>query len=315
MRIRHFKIPFVWRAGYPNRFSVLAALVLCACCSTQGLQANPDYQPYELAQTHVHTLHADGGALYSVSVALPLEYDGTSGEVYPVLYVLDGRILFAPTVAAYQAQRFGRAPEPVIIVGIDYAAPLSERAWMARRSEDLTPDNIPEEDKAFSEAFGYPVKTGGASDFRQFLAETVIPFVEQSYSTSPSRGLFGFSLAGLFAANELYRDDRLFDRYSISSAALWWNDFEISTKSDKEFPGKNPSQCTEVLITYGGSEVSDIADPSNNLFQSLTTALNGDSYASLKVFEGEDHMSVVSATASHVIRSLYKKERPCRTTQ
>ena len=182
---------------------------------------------------------------------------------------------------------------------------------MARRSEDLTPNNLPKEDKAFGEAFGRPVRTGGAPSFRQFLAEQVIPFVEQSYSSGPSRGLFGFSLAGLFATQELYREGRLFDKYAISSAALWWNDFDALQSANDGLAGDT---CLNVLITYGGSEVSDIIDPANTLFQSLANGLNDVSSVSLRAFEDEDHMSVVSATASHVIRTLYQRERPAATT-
>jgi hypothetical protein len=67
-------------------------------------------------------------------------------------------------------------------------------------------------------------QSGGAGTFRRFLAQEVIPFVEQRYRTNGRRALMGESLAGLFVVDTLLNRPELFNDYVAISPSLWWDD-------------------------------------------------------------------------------------------
>jgi hypothetical protein len=64
---------------------------------------------------------------------------------------------------------------------------------------------------------------GGSAAFRRFLADELIPVIEQRYQVAKSRALIGESLAGLFVVETLLVQADLFDVYIAVDPSLWWN--------------------------------------------------------------------------------------------
>lgn len=203
----------------------------------------------------------------------------------------------------------GRRPEPIIIVGIDYAEELDVFGWFARRTEDFTPTNIPVEDALFSEAYGQKTMTGQASRFRDALLDRLLPFIEEHYRVTSSRGLMGFSLGGLFAAQDLFQKENSFDKYMLLSAALWWDNSAFVFGLEEACYRLRQDLKAEVLITYGGDEVPDIISPARQLAQRLSAREYQGLKLSLVEFPGEDHMSVVPASISRAIKTMYVTKR------
>lgn len=296
-----------------NFFAILGYILLGAMglgTEASGKASDSQQGTYALARTSSHIVQADNDQKFQLSVALPAGYQSDVKRRYPVLYVLDGRILFAPTVTTYRMQMLGRRPEPIIIVGIDYAEELDVFGWFARRTEDFTPTNIPAEDALFSKAYGQKTVTGQASRFRNALLERLLPFVEEHYRVTSSRGLMGFSLGGLFAAQDLFQKENSFDKYMLLSAALWWDNSAFVFGLEEARCRQGQDLKSEILITYGGEEVPDIISPAKQLAQRLSAREYQGLKLSLVQFPGEDHMSVVPASISRAIKTMYVTKHP-----
>lgn len=133
---------------------------------------------------------------------------------FTVLYVLDGALDqdFQHVAGLAQLGDLSWTFEPLIVVGVQTGN---------RRAELTPPASDPRYLTAFPEA-------GGAADFRRFLQEEVIPFVEARYPASGRRAIAGESLAGLFVVDTLLAAPQLFDDYFAISPSLWWDDGKLA---------------------------------------------------------------------------------------
>lgn len=162
-------------------------------------------------------------------VSLPKDYH-TSERSYPVLYVLDAQSHFKITrdVLDYLAG-VNKIPT-MILVGI----PLVESDNLVRdRIRDYSPTHV---EVPVAEQGSTPwQKSGNAHIFRQFLAEEVLPRVEQGYRTQPFRILAGHSQGGLFAISSLTSTQDLFNAYIAASPSLWWDDGVMVKQAEISF--------------------------------------------------------------------------------
>jgi predicted alpha/beta superfamily hydrolase len=133
-----------------------------------------------------------------IYVYLPQGHE-ESGEVYPVIYLLDGDRLHnvASSFVQYYAVR-GRIP-PLIVVGIESKDRLRDFTSTVREERQEGPVG------------------GGADDFLRFLSEELFPRVEEKYPTRDYRVLIGHSLGGLFAVYAIVAEPGLFRAYLASS--------------------------------------------------------------------------------------------------
>jgi len=124
---------------------------------------------------------------------------GESGEVYPVVYLLDGDRLHNVVSAFVQHYSSrGRIP-PLIVVGIESGDRMRDFTSTVRKGRD-----------------GGPVG-GGADGFLRFLSEELFPRVEGRYSCRDYRVLIGHSLGGLFVVYSVIAEPEMFRAYVASS--------------------------------------------------------------------------------------------------
>lgn len=131
---------------------------------------------------------------------------------YPVLIVMDGENLFLPTVGIMNqlSSPFSANDQtpPMIVVGIPNT----------NRDRDLSPTKaMIGRDSATLE------NTGGANKMAEFIAEELIPFIDQNYNTTANRTLVGHSLGGLFVINTLLYHSHLFSNYLAIDPGLSWD--------------------------------------------------------------------------------------------
>ena len=155
-------------------------------------------------------------------VSLPKSYEDSQHH-YPVLYLLDADQNMEHTVASARMLAQWRGIPELIIVGIP----------STNRLRDFTPT----QDANYSE------QSGGGEQFMAFVKQELIPFIDDNYRSHPFRILFGHSLSGLLAANEMMQARSPFDAYIIAAPSLWWNDFEILKSAGQHF-----KQNTQVSI-------------------------------------------------------------------
>lgn len=197
-------------------------LVLLALYWVSNIQAAspslPVWQPAQLVksvQTDVSSQHT--GRDYRIFVSAPTTPPPAAG--YPVVYVLDGNVLFAPL--ALQARGadlpIGRAQHPpVIIVGIGY--PLDDLYDFKARADDYTPlRTAPDTEPA-------DVRQSNAALFLRFIQDELKPQIESQYPINPQQqSLFGHSFGGLFTLYTLLHAPNAFTNYIAASPSLWWD--------------------------------------------------------------------------------------------
>jgi predicted alpha/beta superfamily hydrolase len=149
-----------------------------------------------------------------VFVRLPSSYD-TSGDAYPVLYLLDGTPAFLLEMIAITTRlRNDRNAPEMIIVAIENT----------NRNRDMMP--------VVAKDYPGPPR---AEAFLGFLEKELIPDIEKTYRTTQPRILLGKSLSGLFTVYALLARPTAFNAY-VGCSAGWFvenNDYflELSTRA------------------------------------------------------------------------------------
>ena len=162
-------------------FGILVTLLLMSSCArTEGTDRQSI--SHRLQSTHV----SDD---FVINIHLPQSYE-TSGQAYPVLFVLDRDKSsgMARDISDWLAWS-GEIPEQIVVV-ISYGASLED--WWNKRSRDLTPSM--DSTKVWGE---FPL-AGGAEAFRLFIRQELIAFVDTNYRTDADRTVAGVSFGGLF---------------------------------------------------------------------------------------------------------------------
>lgn len=153
------------------------------------------------------------GICYSIDVWLP---SGTPPENgWPVVYVLDGKAMFATFVEAIK--RSSRRPDatgikPAAVVGIahgDDSLFATEHRYRDYTFEDspLVSSNV----------------AGGGADYLHFIVEQLAPELARDFRLNTEHQLlFGHSLAGYFVLNALALCPQAFSHYAAISPSVWW---------------------------------------------------------------------------------------------
>jgi len=191
--------------------STIALFVLLACSlpAASSNEAALD-RLFGMGPVETFTIRSETlGRDFHLYVRKPLRY----GEVdcdWPVVYLLDGGILF-PMLAPlqYMMEIDGLAP-PVVMVGISYGGlGFSNGNY---RSTDYT---APAEDPEFY---------GGAFAYQAFLADELIPRIAADYRIDQSESLIlGQSLGGQFTLLTALTRPELFGHYLSINPALHQN--------------------------------------------------------------------------------------------
>lgn len=152
-----------------------------------------------------------------LNIALPVGYDATKEEQYPVIYLLDGSANedFLHVVGLVQFFNLQFNMPKTIIVGIANVD----------RKRDFT---FPTTDKELIEAFP---TTGKSEKFIHFIETELQPYINSHYKTSNKKYIIGQSLGGLLATEILLKKPELFTNYLITSPSLWWDNETLLTNA------------------------------------------------------------------------------------
>jgi predicted alpha/beta superfamily hydrolase len=278
---------------------------LLTLCSeeSKGQGLNP-------ASSHVTKRHCIKSGFndktYELYVSLPKKYSEQDSSHYPVLYVLDGKFSFTSMSSIREVLDLGKEIKDIIIVSIDDSC-ITDADWLASRYNDFTPSSIPQADTLWTKILSIPegkLKSGGAESFLNTLEKELIPYINDHYKTTADRGLSGHSLGGLFAGYCLLKKPGLFKRYGINSPSFWWNDREL-VRNEGYYASQHEELSANVFFSVGGFE-----DPLMlAAFNAFTNSMKSRNYKGLsmtvKIFDGETHLSVVPAGGSRTLKVLY----------
>jgi predicted alpha/beta superfamily hydrolase len=165
---------------------------------------------------------------------------GTSSNKYGVIYVLDGDNHFNHAInATTLLAENGRMPETIIV-----AIPNNRGI----RGRDLG---------------------RGRDDFKKYINEEVIPFVNNNYRTSKHKTLFGHSMAGAFTLNYLATNGMVFDNYIAASPVVQIFNSELLTQYSTLFKTQ-PNISKPLYFSIAGVEAEgQVVTDAMNTFVAL----------------------------------------------
>jgi uncharacterized protein len=241
----------------------------------------------------IGTSYALASSIYDgsreINVWLPPGYD-ESEAAYPVLYLLDGGVVFQDFHHISGIAQLGTVngtTRDVIVVGI---------ASGDRRNELALPTEDPEL------IASYP--TQGQSDrFRRFIAEEVQPFIEGRFRTTSETALMGESLAGLFVVETFLKEPQLFDAYVAVSPSLWWDGGRLARQAGAHL--RDHSNDPRTLTLTLGDEGPEMQAPMDVLVANLRDyAMPGVTW-DFTPRPGESHATIYHGAALDAFRRLY----------
>jgi non-heme chloroperoxidase len=239
------------------------------------------------------------GRTYQISVALPRNY-ATSNETFPVLYAVDANIQFGTVVETarllHRDKNMNTVPE-LIIIGI--GSPVHGAGL---RTVSLTPT----EDSGLA-----PIKdSGGAPGFLNFIRRELIPLVELEFrANSEGRALYGHSLGGLFGLYALLEGEGTFQRVIAGSPSIGWDD-RVILETESAYAEDHDFLPAQLFLSSGFLEDNQEFGESVADVKELVAILEARNYSGLQIktayFEDETHISVIPATISRGLRSVYE---------
>ncbi len=173
-----------------------------------------------------------------ITVRLPAEYKAEPTRTFPVVYVIDGgpEQDFPHIAGIAQSREMNFTFEPFILVGVE----------TVNRRTEITPPAI--DVAAYTEMLG--AAPGGSSQFRQFLRDDVMSWVNGQFRTNGTEAVMGESLAGLFIIETLLKDPTLFDDYIAVSPSLWWDEMRLAEEAPADLAAM-PAGNRRLYVTMG----------------------------------------------------------------
>ena len=167
----------------------------------------------------IEILHLDAPAFapeqVEVAIHLPPGYDASGAHAYPVLYLNDGQDAGAVHLADTLARLYDDdSIQPVIVVAIHM---LPDRMGTYGLSDRKAGHAIVAQTK-------YGPVGARAHDYSEWVAHTLVPYVDARYRTNPTpgaRAILGWSLGAINAFNLGWQYPDVFGRVGAFSPSFW----------------------------------------------------------------------------------------------
>lgn len=213
----------------------------------------------------------------------------SSGEKYPVIYLLDGHSLHnvvSSFVQHYSSR--GRIPH-MVVVGIA----------STNRVRDFTP--TPRKDREDE------LEGGGAEKFLSFLTDELFPIVEGKYPVNNYRTIIGHSMGGLFAIYAMLSKPELFRCYVASSPWFLAEDEFLIPQVD-ELLKKGFPELEKLYIAHEPIEREGIETRIKRVIEILVKNPRADFLWKYKKYDDADHSNLpLKAVPDALDFFFYKK--------
>lgn len=264
------------------------------------------------------------GEAYRVKVFIP---DGAVPQGgFPVVYILDGNVLFGTFAGAARNEAQAGDIERAVVVGIE----SGEGGKGADRTFDFTDMDLTDHEKSIAVDLGSNPRFGGADSFLEVIEHEIKPRVAQMVSVNHAReSLVGWSLGGLFVVRAMMNHPGLFENFVAISPSLWRNN--RATLGDfPAFAAQLPKlkRPPRFFLAVGGlegqlspgmrlwkvdqkalaAEISYVrmVDNASDLARVAAPAFAGHAGSfEFHLFDGETHNTVPWSAVNPVLRFLY----------
>lgn len=282
-----------YRSRNKGRLNMIAYRSVTALFLVAGWMTSVSAEEVRLYGTQVHEIYSSiHDETYKLFVHLPPTYE-ESETSYPVLYMTDADLLFGVAAnVARLSQLRGDLPD-FIIVGIAYG--VYETDARNHRNRDFLAA-VPDDGD------WHP----GAADFLRFLETQVFTFVDSSFRTDPSdRAIWGTSFGANFGIYALFRTDRPFGRFVVSSPATAWAN-RWAFEYESTYASLHDSLEARVFFSVGELEHREwMVDPFND-FVDVVVQREYRGLSMTRVVEpGEWHQSMPGAVFARSLKFIY----------
>lgn len=113
-------------------------------------------------------------------------------------------------------------------------------------------------------------KNGEADNFRKFIREELIPFIESKYPVTNYRTLIGHSYGGLFTISTLIHQPNLFANYLAIDPSLDWDNQRLIKESEEIFKNQNYKNKSLFMSLSGQLHMQNPEITINNVMQDTT---------------------------------------------
>ena len=226
-----------------------------------------------------------------INIYLPDAYRAETKTPLPVVYMLDGGLAedFLHIAGLIQVSIANRTMRPFILVGIENT--VRRRDLTGPSENALDRKEVP--------------NLGGSAMFRRFIADELIPEIEQRYRTTKERALVGESLAGLFTLECLLHAPDLFKTYIAIDPSLWWNDEALTQQFAEKFK-------TQVSLSKNLYLASSAQRGMENGAKGFADMLNKSAVQGLnwkyEQYPNETHATIYHPAAINAFRQLFAPE-------
>jgi predicted alpha/beta superfamily hydrolase len=236
-------------------------------------------------------------------VSLPQSYkDRHKYTRYPVLYLLDGEKYFHSFTGAVKQLSSDATPHipEMIVVGI--------------KSQQRVKDSSPT--RSLIGASGKIEKqyevSGGANKFLSFMKTELIPYIENTYSTSEYRILTGYSFTGLPVIHALFTMPETFNAYIAIDPSWFWDDF-ILEKRAKHFVENYKLSNRELFVAVHSNPYPADMFPLQKNALSLIDIFNNSELKGLswgyKIYKDETHHSMPMISLYGALKHIFRGYR------
>jgi len=219
-----------------------------------------------------------------LKIKLPKNYDPESNLKHPVIVVFDGDYLFEPVAGQVAFQTYFDEIPKSIIVGVV-------------QSKDRYHDTF------CDEVSGLPLETGAR--FYEFIAQELIPYLDNNYNTSKFRVAIGHNTMGNFINSFLFKSEPLFQAY-INLSPDFKGNLNTNLVSRLEWL-KND------VFYYLATCDKDIKYI-NEIVHETNAQLNNVNNKSLTYyfdeFEGDNHYTMVTGALSNALDKVFEIYKP-----
>jgi hypothetical protein len=234
---------------------------------------------------------------FRIILSAPKKLDSTKN--YHLLLYLDGGINSGKAMAALATNKeHKKLKSNTLFVGI---------AHMGNYRQLRPRDFIPPKWKNGKEVQGKDQNYGHADKFYLFLANELLPLLEQQYYCKGKKAIVGHSFGGLFTFYCLLREHSLFDAHFALSPSLWVDNSNFFER-EKFFHSKNKWLSSYLYMACGTLEFANYVLPTNRRMYAL---LQKRDYKGLQ-FDYEEkqwanHNSHVQLTLKGILNKLEAK--------
>ncbi|MEP5256238.1 MAG: alpha/beta hydrolase-fold protein [Winogradskyella arenosi] len=241
---------------------------------------------YAQQVTYKEIVSSNLSAERKLKIKLPKGYDPKADEKYPVIIVFDGDYLFEPVAGQVDFQTYFDNMPGSIVVGVMQG---ENRFY----------------DAYYDPATGLPTESG--LRFHDFIADELLPYIDDKYNTSKFRVAVGHDTMGNFINSYLFKPDLTFQAYVCISP-----DF-IGSLSN--FISKRLSLFKDDVFYYMATADKDIPQIRENILATdaqIKTLDNQHLTYYFDDFEGETHYTLVTSALARSFEKIFDIYNPLR---